>query len=170
MNWGNSCLAPTAATRWLFSLTHMWVMNRKRASVQIKFHETHMQTVHPSVTQARRDDKPSVRDTSRAGTYVALAAVGEGTVPHKLYSRSPSFPVWGSSSACWPMSDSMVSLFSAPVTSPLNKGGNHSHVSKNHSVFSLRFYRIPPLPPQQQPCQNDVKNRPGNTFHICRQS
>lgn len=144
-------------------------MNRKRASGQIKFHNTHMQTVHPSVLQARRDDKPSVRDMSCAGTYVALAEVGEGTVPHKLYSRSLSFPVWCSSIACWPMSDSTVSRFLAPVTSPLNKGGNHSHISKNHSVFSLRFYRIF-FPPQQQPCQNNVKNRPGNTFHICRQS
>lgn len=67
----------------------------------------------------------------------------------------------------------LVSCFSAPVTSPLSKSGTHSHISKNHSVFSLRFYRIPLVPPthpQPQPCQNNVKNRPGNTFHICRQS
>lgn len=143
-------------------------MNRKKTSGQIRFYKKHMQTVQPSMTQARRDDKPSVRDVSCAGTRVTLRAVGEGAAQHKPHSRWVSFPFWCISRACWQMSDSTVSCFSAPVTSPLNKSGNHNHISKNHWVFSLRFYRN--FFPQQQPCQNNVKNRPGNTFHICRQS
>lgn len=72
----------------------------------------------------------------------SLGAGGEGTVQCKQHSREVSFPFWRISRACWQRRDSTVSCFSTPVTSPLSKLGNHNHISKNHSAFSLRFYRI----------------------------
>lgn len=115
---------------------------QKKASGQIKFYKKHMQTARPSRTQGPADDKPSVRDVSWAGACVTLGCgAGGGAAQRKPRWRRVSSPLRCIARAQGPRNDSTVSCFSTPVTSPLSKSGNHNHISKNHSVFSLRFYR-----------------------------
>ena len=149
----------------------MWIMNRGKASGPVKFYKNCMPRACPSMRHAHGDDELSMWDVSWVGDPVTLGVAAGGAVRHKPHLRRVSFPFGASPECAGEQARLLVSCFSAPVTSPLSKLGNHSHISKNHSVFSLRFYRISSPPPtQQQPCQNNVKNRLGNTFHICRQS
>lgn len=142
---GTPCLLPTAEQGGYF-LRQMWVMNRGEASGPIKFYKNRMPRAYTSMTHAHRDDKLSVWDVSWVGDPVALGAVAGGAVRHKPHLRRVSFPFSASPECAGEQARLLVSCFSAPVTSPLSKLGNHSHISKNHSVFSLRFYRISPHP------------------------
>lgn len=125
----------------------MWIMNRGKASGPVKFYKNCMPRACPSMRHAHGDDELSMWDVSWVGDPVTLGVAAGGAVRHKPHLRRVSFPFGASPECAGEQARLLVSCFSAPVTSPLSKLGNHSHISKNHSVFSLRFYRIS-SPPQ----------------------